>query len=172
MSSSNSPPPQQGAPKQGMPAALKVLMAVGLVAFLVIAVAFVVGIFFGVRRATHGGPTRGAALPPVERHVPKHSTAVLAGCSADDVSLIEGDIGRAIDVGAPLYNTGDFAGCYHMYDGAASDLGRKLSSTCAGPKSALAAGQSGASKLGSPSDQAWAMRDTFDGLLDVTHRAR
>ncbi len=166
------PPPRAEPPKPGMPTIVKVFVAIGAVLFLIMAAAFAVGLVMGFRRASHAAPSRGAALPPVERHVPDHDASVLDGCSDDDVQLLVGEIGSAIDVGAPLYNAGDFAGCYHMYDGTASDLGRKLSRTCAGPKKALAAGQARASKLASPSAQAWAMRDAFDGLLAVTPPAR
>jgi hypothetical protein len=34
----------------------------------------------------------------------------------------------------------------------------------------LADGRKRAARLADPSDQAWAMRDTFDGLLDVIRR--
>jgi serine protease Do len=165
------PLPHVEPPKSGMPTVFKVFIVLGALMFVFMAAAFAVGIVMGFRRASQA-PSRTGALPPVERHVPEHEASLLDGCSSADVDAIVGDIGSAIDVGAPLYNAGDFAGCYHMYDGTASDLERKLSATCAGPKKALAAGQARASTLRTPSAQAWAMRDAFDGLLDVTQRAR
>jgi hypothetical protein len=110
------------------------------------------------------------SLPPVTREVPHHRLSVLDGCSDDDVrTLVEG-IDGAISVGAPLYNSGNFAGCYHLYSGTAADLERRLSPTCTGPAHALAAGREHAGSLDDPSRQAWAMRDAFDGLLDVVER--
>jgi hypothetical protein len=166
------PPPHVEPPKAGMPTIFKVFIVLGALMFVFMAAAFAVGIVMGFRRASQAPPPRAGALPPIERHVPEHDASLLDGCSAADVDAITRDIGSAIDVGAPLYNTGDFAGCYHLYDGTASDLGRQLSGTCTGPRKALAAGQARASRLGTPSAQAWAMRDAFDGLLDVTQRAR
>ncbi len=109
-------------------------------------------------------------LPPVERHVPKHPLSILDGCSEDDVRAVATGIASAIDVGAPLYNAGNFAGCYHMYEGTAADVGRKLGDRCPGPARALEAGRERAASLETPSAQAWAMRDAFDGLIDVISR--
>jgi serine protease Do len=111
-------------------------------------------------------------LPPVKRAVPVHDLKVLAGCTDDDLALTARTIAEAIDVGAPVYNEKHFAACYHVYDGAAADLERRLPAACAGPKRALREGQAKAEKISDPSGsgQAWAMRDAFDGLLDVIVR--
>ena len=53
---------------------------------------------------------------------------------------------------------------------AASDLERKLGASCQRPAKTLADGRKRAARLADPSEQAWAMRDTFDGLLDVIRR--
>src|SRR5262249_38245997 len=102
--------------------------------------------------------------------VPNLPVQILDGCSSSNVALLLKSIGEAIDIGAPLYNAGNFAGCYHVYDGAAADLERKLHSACQKPAKPLAEGRKKAARLDNPSDQAWAMRDTFDGLLDVVKR--
>jgi hypothetical protein len=111
-----------------------------------------------------------AKLPGVKRAVPHHPLSMLAGCSADAQSLIVNTIGDAISIGAPLYNQGNFPACFHIYEGAAVDLERKLPAACRGPAGALGDGRKKAAGLSSPSDQAWAMRDAFDGLLDVIGR--
>jgi hypothetical protein len=54
-----------------------------------------------------------------------------------------------------------------VYDGAASDLARRLPAACRGPARALAEAQKHAATLGDPSAQAWAMRDAFDALMEV-----
>ena len=116
-------------------------------------------------------PGRAAALPPVTRSVPHHPLSILDGCNQDDVSALASGIDGAIAVGAPLYNSGNFAGCYHLYEGTAADIERKLSTSCVGPGRALETGRTRAASLGDPSAQAWAMRDAFDGLVEVIERA-
>jgi len=111
-----------------------------------------------------------ADLPPVTRHVPNHPLSILDGCSDGDVDTLMNGIEDAIDIGAPLYNGGNFAGCYHLYDGAAGDLERKLPPACAGPVQALENGRQRASSLTDAASQAWAMRDAFDGLIHVVER--
>jgi serine protease Do len=106
----------------------------------------------------------------VKRNVPTLPVKILDGCSTGSIALILKSIGDAIDIGAPLYNEGNFEGCYHVYEGAASDLERKLHTSCGKPAHAVAEGRKKAARLSNPSDQAWALRDTFDGLLDVIKR--
>lgn len=105
-----------------------------------------------------------------KRNVPALSIRILEGCSRSNIDLMMKAIADAIDVGAALYDDGNFAGSYHIYDGAASDLERKLGTSCQRPAKTLADGRKRAARLADPSDQAWAMRDTFDGLLDVIRR--
>jgi hypothetical protein len=76
----------------------------------------------------------------------------------------------AIQVGSPLYNQGDFASCYHVYAGAALDLERRLGAACKGPRQTLGDGRRRAAELDDAAAQAWAMRDAFDGLLEVILR--
>lgn len=109
-------------------------------------------------------------LPAVAREVPHHDLRVLAGCGEGDLHMLVEMIGRAIDVGAPLYNAGNFAACYHIYEGAALDADRRLGTSCTGVKTALATGRRKAAARTDPSAQAWAMRDTFDGLVEVVVR--
>jgi serine protease Do len=105
-----------------------------------------------------------------KRNVPALSIRILDGCTRGNIDLIMRSLADAIDVGAALYDDGNFAGSYHIYDGAASDLERKLGTSCQRPAKTLADGRKRAARLGDPSEQAWAMRDTFDGLLDVIRR--
>jgi hypothetical protein len=105
------------------------------------------------------------------RHVPHLELSALNGCSDTDKRLIVKTLAEAIDVGAPLYNEGKLAACYQIYEGAAADLSQRLPLACRGPKQALSDGRQRAAKLQDPSDQAWAMRDSFDGVLDLLQRA-
>jgi serine protease Do len=108
--------------------------------------------------------------PRVERHVPHHPTSLLEGCSVEATAMIPRVLGEAVEVGAPLYNEGKFAACFHIYEGAAMDLERRLPKRCAGPRRALADGRAKAAKLPDPSAQAWALRDAFDGLFELVAR--
>lgn len=118
------------------------------------------------------GPNGGMApaLPPPHRDVPVHDVKLLDGCSTSDLKMVESRIDDAIDVGAPAYNGGDFLGCYMTYDNAAHEIEKKLPTSCTGPKKALEDGLQKAHTKTTSADQAWAMRDAFDGLLDVIDR--
>jgi hypothetical protein len=70
-----------------------------------------------------------------------------------------------------LYNEGKLSACYQIYEGAAADITQRLSAACRGPKQALSAGRTHAAKLAEPGEQAWAMRDSFDGMLELLARA-
>jgi hypothetical protein len=115
-------------------------------------------------------PPTNAGLPaPPPRNVPSHPMSLLDNCSVDNIRHIGTAIGDAIEVGAPLYNQGNLEACYRVYEGAILDLTRKVPG-CAGPKKALQAGLKEASTRGTYADKAWALRDAFDGLLDVIDR--
>ena len=111
-----------------------------------------------------------AAAAKMHRKRPTYPLTTLDGCSLDAQRLIFRKLGQAIETGAPLYNAGNHDGCYHVYDGTASDLMRKLPPACGGPARALAEAQRRAASLSDPTSQAWAMRDAFDALLDVIAR--
>jgi hypothetical protein len=111
-----------------------------------------------------------ANAPKVKRNVPHHPLSLLDGCPQDAQKLVVKMLGEAIEAGAPLYNDGNPGACYHVYDGAASDLVRRFPPACKGPSKALSDAQKHAATLGDPVAQAWAMRDAFDGLLDVVAR--
>jgi hypothetical protein len=109
-------------------------------------------------------------MPTVQRKIPHHPVSSLKGCDPTNIALIAHSLENAIQVGAPLYNRGDFASCYHVYEGAALDLERKLEKSCRSPQKALADGRKRAAGLKASHAQAWAMRDAFDGLLEVIQR--
>jgi serine protease Do len=116
------------------------------------------------------GPT-GPDNVKIERRVPFHAVAVLDGCSSKDIEDIVQSIGEAIQNGAPLYNTGTaqgFEACYRIYEGTA--LKYEKDASCKGVRSAFGDGLLRASSMASYKEKAWAMRDTFDGLLNVSQR--
>jgi serine protease Do len=104
------------------------------------------------------------------RDVPTHPLALLNGCSEADMLQIFETIAGAIDAGAPVYNDGDHEGCYRIYEKTAQGLSDRVSATCTGSREALQAGLTRAGTKEGFDDKAWALRDAFDGLLDVIKR--
>jgi len=111
-----------------------------------------------------------AKFPKVERKIPRHEVRLLDGCTTDDLLLVVKTLGAAVEVGAPLYNAGDFAACANIYEGATLDLSRKVGKRCDGPRRALAAGRKRAAQKPEDFERAWALRDAFDGLIEVIIR--
>ena len=79
-------------------------------------------------------------------------------------------IRQVIAIGAPLYNEGKREACYRVYEGAAMRLEREIS--CPGLRDALGHGllRASAADTDDYTAKAWAMRDTFDGIIDVIVR--
>jgi S1-C subfamily serine protease len=104
----------------------------------------------------------------VVRRVPMLELTVFDGCSSDDIGEVLHQIGEAIDNGAPLYNEGKHEACYRIYEGTAVKF--EHDAPCAGVRTAFGDGLLRASGLTNYTEKAWAMRDTFDGLIDVARR--
>lgn len=111
-----------------------------------------------------------AAFHGPAREVPVHDVALLNGCRPAQIETILVTLAGAIDSGAPLYNDGNHEACYRIYEGAALMLERTLGG-CDGARRALGDGLARAAGLDTYTARAWAMRDAFDGLLDVIRRA-
>ncbi len=108
------------------------------------------------------------AGPAPQRMVPDHPIELLAGCSDKQVVDVVNAISDAIDVGAPLYNRGDIEACFRIYEGTSSKLERDP--PCVGVGKAFGDGLLRASTLATYKDKAWALRDTFDGLVKVAQK--
>lgn len=104
----------------------------------------------------------------IDRAVPSHPLLIFDGC--DDESIITAVLAvrEAIKLGAPLYNQGNHEACFRIYEGASSKLERD--SSCRGVRDAFGAGLLRAQTMEGPTRKAWALRDTFDGLIDVALR--
>jgi serine protease Do len=113
------------------------------------------------------GPQAKSVVP---RRVPAHDLSVLDGCDDQALDAARDEIGGAIAVGAPVYNQGNHEACYRIYEGVASKLEHE--SSCQGVRDALGQGLLRANTLDDYTSKAWAMRDAFDGLLDVIVRKR
>jgi serine protease Do len=106
--------------------------------------------------------------PAIARHVPRHEVSLWDGCKPDDISDVYHEIEEAIENGAPLYNEGKHEACYRIYEGTA--VRYEHDAACAGVRAAFGDGLLRASGMKTYKEKAWAMRDTFDGLIDVAHR--
>ncbi len=106
----------------------------------------------------------------IRREVPSHPVELLEGCTDDEIMLVAREIAGAIEKGAPIYNSGDHEACFRIYEGVALRLENTLPKTCLGPREALGQGLLKAETKEGYTLKAWAMRDAFDGLLDVITR--
>ncbi len=102
------------------------------------------------------------------RKVPRHELTIFAGCSDKQIAETIESISQAIELGAPLYNQGNHEACYRIYEGTSMKYERE--STCKGVRDAFGAGLLRSSTMESFTEKAWALRDMFDGLLDVAVR--
>jgi hypothetical protein len=109
--------------------------------------------------------------PAIKRDIPHHDASILATCSSADLELVVSSLAAAIDAGAPLYNEGNHDACFRIYEGAALALDRQLKS-CVGIKKAVVEGVRRADRLPTSTEKAWALRDAFDGVIEVVVRKR
>ena len=114
------------------------------------------------------------SAPP--RHVPDLPVSTWQGCKTDDIQDTVKSILEAIDLGAPAYNKAiqkdkpdydpkGFEECFRIYEGTALKLER--TGACKGVRDAFGDGLQRAEAVKSYKDKAWALRDTFDGLLNA-----
>ena len=104
----------------------------------------------------------------IVRRVPVHEISVFDGCKFDDIGDVVHQIDQAIANGAPLYNAGQHEACYRIYEGTAVKF--EHDAACAGVRAAFGDGLLRAGDLKTYKEKAWAMRDTFDGLIDAARR--
>jgi serine protease Do len=117
---------------------------------------------------------RGKDDVKITRMVPTHPVTVLDGCSDAQVVEVVQAITAAIDIGAPLYNQGMSDGspnasgmeaCFRIYEGTSTKLERDP--PCKGVGKAFGDGLLRASSMSTFKEKAWALRDTFDGMIEV-----
>ena len=107
--------------------------------------------------------SRSDAAPRVVRRVPELERAIFNGCNRQQVLEIVEAIASAVSSGAPVYNQGNHEACFRIYEGTAVKIEREAA--CAGTRSAFGDGLLRAGSLSSFTEKAWALRDTFDGVL-------
>jgi len=104
----------------------------------------------------------------IVRKIPNHDIAVFDGCNVDQIEDVIRQIGETIENGAPLYNQGKHEACFRIYEGTAVKF--EHDAPCAGVRVAFGDGLLRASGLSTAKEKAWALRDTFDGLIDAARR--
>ena len=96
--------------------------------------------------------------------------AVTAWLRLHDIQDIVTSIAQAIEIGAPLYNQKTKQGyeaCFRVYEGTALRYANANDVACKGVRAAFGDGLLRAKTLDSYKEKAWAMRDAFDGLINV-----
>ncbi len=116
----------------------------------------------GAVEEAEGGPN-GSARSRVVRRVPDLDRKTFDGCGKVQIVEIIEAIRDAISSGAPVYNQGNHEACYRIYEGTAIKFEREA--ICPGIRAAFGDGLLRAGSLDSFTEKAWAMRDTFDGVL-------
>lgn len=102
----------------------------------------------------------------IHRMIPDHPIAIWQGCNEKDMEDVLRSIGDTIAIGAPLYNRNTLEGyeaCFRVYEGTA--LKYEKDAPCKGVRGAFGDGLLRATSLGTFKEKAWALRDTFDGLI-------
>jgi serine protease Do len=115
------------------------------------------------READAGGAAPSGSTPKIVRRVPSIDRGAFTGCSKPQVIEIVEALRDAISSGAPVYNQGNHEACFRIYEGTALKFEREAA--CKGVRSAFGDGLLRAGSVDTFTEKAWAMRDTFDGLL-------
>ena len=105
----------------------------------------------------------------IDRKIPDHAITVWQGCNEQEMEVVLRSISDAIAIGAPLYNQSQqpegYEACFRVYEG--TGLKYEKDAACKGVREAFTSGMSRAKSMKSYKEKAWAMRDTFDGLINA-----
>jgi hypothetical protein len=104
----------------------------------------------------------------IVHRIPVHELSVFDGCKPEEIGELVRQIGEAIENGAPLYNDGKHEACFRIYEGTAVKFEHDAS--CRGVREAFGDGLLRVNNLTTYTEKAWAMRDTFDGLINAAGR--
>ena len=129
--------------------------------------------FARVTRDTDEARTAGAEDDvKIDRKIPDHPVTIWTGCNDTDMETVLRSISDAIAIGAPLYNQDKqpegYEACFRVYEG--TGLKFERDGACKGVREAFADGLTRAKSMKSYKEKAWAMRDTFDGLINAFGR--
>jgi serine protease Do len=123
------------------------------------------------RESPEAGSTEGGEDVKIERKIPDHAVTIWTGCDEKQMESVLKSIGDAIAIGARLYNQGTpegFEGCFRVYEGTSLRFEREAA--CKGVRDAFGDGLVRARSMKSYKEKAWALRDTFDGLINAFGR--
>jgi serine protease Do len=115
------------------------------------------------READPSGGGQSSGTPKIVRRIPAIDGSAFTGCARPQVIEIIEAIRDAISSGAPVYNQGNHEACFRIYEGTALKFEREAA--CKGIRGAFGDGLLRAGSVDTFTEKAWAMRDTFDGLL-------
>ena len=106
----------------------------------------------------------------IQRLIPDHELKIFDGCAKEEIADTADAIDRAIKIGAPLYNAGGpgIEACFRIYELVVAMYEKR--STCAGIRTAFGDGLQRAGTMKTAKEKAWALRDTFDGMLHAINR--
>jgi hypothetical protein len=111
----------------------------------------------------NGGGSGGGKLDRAPYAKDGFAVAVYDGCKPDQIADVVKSIEDAIEIGAPLYNRGDIEACFRIYEGVARKV--EQSAPCKGVRGVFGDVLLKVEPMADFKGKAWAMRDTFDGLL-------
>jgi serine protease Do len=114
-------------------------------------------------RATRKSSTASAKVPRAPYAKDGFPFSVYDGCKAEQIGEVLKAIQDAIEIGAPLYNRGDIAACFRIYEGTATKIERDA--PCKGVRGVFGDVLLKVGAMPDDKAKAWAMRDTFDGLV-------
>lgn len=114
----------------------------------------------------NNGGTAEADHASSARQVPHLPDTVFDDCDQAGVDGIRDSIASAVHSGAPLFNSGNVEACYRIYEGAVSEVDRKITG-CRAAKRVLHDGLSVAETRTGWAPKAWAIRDAFDGISNA-----
>jgi hypothetical protein len=123
--------------------------------------------FDGLLALTAPGAAGKGGTTAVARHIPLVPLSTIDECPTEDTNSIAESIRAAINSGAPLYNSGNIEACFRIYEGAISEIERQHNSSCTAARQVLQDGIHNADQLTDWSAKAWALRDSFDGLMNA-----
>jgi hypothetical protein len=98
--------------------------------------------------------------------------ALMSRCP--ELPLVVERLSSAITTGAPIFNSGDAAGCLRTYEAAAHTVVTEVvaEGRCPTVRTLLAAGLARAQGAADEREAAWALRHSFDAILDGRLEAR
>jgi len=102
----------------------------------------------------------------ITRKVPRHQPDAFSACGQTSLEQVKQAIQQAIDVGAPIYNQGNHEACFKIYKNTLA-LIEQNTEMCRPVRDAVGSGLLRATTTEGYKAKAWALRDTFDGLLLV-----